>query len=861
MNIKRMTLALLALLITISASAQAVIKVQAPNMVAADEQFNVSFVIEGEHSPSSFTWSAGDDFQLVWGPQKGSSSSITIINGKRTSSTQVSYTYVLLPKSAGKFTLPAAQAVVKGATISSSPFVVEVVGGGQNTASPGSQSQEQSSSQPSDIFMRLTLNKTRVVVGEPVSATLKLYQRINIAGFENAKFPTFNGFWSEETEAPTNIEFHRENVDDNIYNAAVIRRWTLVPQQAGEVVIEPAELICLVNVRDARSSTGSIFDSFFQDDYQTIRKRLATSAVKVTVNRLPAGAPSSFAGGVGKFNMQASLSVDSLKTHDAASLRITITGKGNVPLLEAPKISFPPDFECYDVKSTDVRDGKQFEYPFIPRSHGDFVIGPVEYSYYDISAGKYVTLQSEPLPLKVIKGKDDTSVSFAGQSVAAPAGQKDVRTLGNDVRYMHGRLPVLSSRKKFFAGSAFFWSLFVLVIVAAVSIFVGFRKLARTRADVARTKSKSATKMARKRLSAAGEYLKKDLYSAFYEELHKALLGFISDKLTMDMADMSKENIALRLSQSGVKEDVCNSLVELLDACEYARYSPSSGHDAMNAHYESALTVISTIDDNMHSGKKKSHKGIAAVAGMLMLIPFASNAQETVSADSLWYAGTSAYEEGRWQDARSSWSALADMGFKSDELYYNLGNACYKSADIAWAVVWYNRSLKLNPSNEDARFNLEFVNGMIQDRVESVPEFFLVSWMRKLSYVMASDAWAILFLLCILLAAACALLFFLGRRSVLRKTGFFAGIAALLLAFVCVSFAFSQKAEFESADKAVVVSGVCSVKSSPGASSTDLFIVHEGLTVSVEDQLGEWVNIELSDGRQGWMMKRDIEII
>jgi len=383
-----------------AAFAQTSIKVQVPNVVAVDEQFNISFIVEGENAPSDFSWCQGDDFQLVWGPQKGTSTSITIVNGKRTRSSQHTYTYILIPRKAGTFTIPTATANVKGEQIQSARTTIEVVSGGASSGNASSGGQSSGSAQDGgsssraastgeiardDLFLRLSLSRTNVVVGEPITATLKLYQRVNIAGFEDAKFPTFNGFWSQEVLAPTTIDFKRESYNNSIYNTAVLRSYVLIPQQSGDITIDPAELVCLVNVRTGSSRSNSIFDSFFEDDYRTIRKRVTSESYKVHVSKLPAGAPASFGGGVGSFSIKAALSKDSLRTHDAGSLIVTISGKGNVSLLEAPKIAFPPDFEVYDAKVTDNTDSstgrtsgsKSFEYPFIPRSHGTFTLGPV----------------------------------------------------------------------------------------------------------------------------------------------------------------------------------------------------------------------------------------------------------------------------------------------------------------------------------------------------------------------------------------------------------------------------------------------------------------------------------------------------
>ena len=869
---KRLLTTILLAALCFAASAQTQMKVQAPNLVADGEQFNLTFIISGEDAPSDFQWNAPDDFKLIWGPQKGTSSSVTIINGQRSKSSQTTYTYILMPKSTGKFTLPAATATVKGEKISSGTHSIEVVsdGGSAKSQQPGGQSQSGGSQQGQaqagsisndDIFLRLTLSKTNAMVGETVSATLKLYQRANIVGFEDAKFPTFNGFWSQEVQAPTNIDFHRENIGDKIYNAAVIRSWNLIPQQAGDITVEPAELVCLVNVRAPRASTGSILDSFFQDEYQTIRKRVSTGAVKFHVAGLPAGAPASFKGGVGSYSMKVALTKDELKTHDAASLQVTVSGKGNTTLLEAPKVDFPPDFETYDVKTSDISVGKVFEYPFIPRSHGEFVIDPVEYTYFDVSTKKYVTLKSDPIEVKVEKGAD-TGGESAGQMVQPGVARKDVRNVGSDIRFISTKAPSFSPVGAFFAGSAKFWLLAALLCILAFAAYLAMKGMSERRADVVGSRKRAATKMARKRLSQAGDYLGKNLYSAFYEELHKALLGFVSDKLNMDAAEMSKDNIAARLVEKGAAEGLASDFVGLIDACEFARYAPDAGHEAMNAHYESAVNVISAIDDSMK--RKKPATGAAAViAALLLLVPsFGSRAEDKAASDSLWTAGNEAYAVGLWDAAAQSWNAIRELGFESPELYYNLGNAYYKNGDISHAILNYERALKLDPSYSDAQFNLGFARESVQDKIEEIPELFLKTFGRRICYLMSSDGWSMMFLILLAATLAMALLFLLGRTSASRKAGFFAGIVLLVCAALALRFAFWQRAEYKAEDTAIVTKAVCSVKSSPGSdSATNLFVLHEGTKVRILDSVGQWDNIELADGRQGWLQSTDIEQI
>lgn len=859
-------------------SAQNVIRVEAPDVVAVNEQFNVTFIIEGEKSPSDFQWSSGDDFQLVWGPQKGSSSSIQIINGKRSSSHQTTFTYILIPKATGTFQLPAATALLSGDRISSTQASIQVVSDGASSSQSSGQNGGKSSGggqtsstgsgeiSSNDLFMRLSLSRTEVVIGEPITATLKIYQRANVVGFENAKFPTFNGFWSQETYVPNNIEFKRESLDDKIYNTAVLRTYVLIPQQSGTITIDPAELVCLVNIRTAPSTSNSLFDSFFQDEYRTIRKRVTTPAVKVKVNPLPAGQPASFGGGVGNFGISARLTTDNLKTHDAASLVITVSGRGNVALLEEPKVNFPPDFEIYDTKTTENTDksnggtsgSKSFEYPFIPRSHGDFTIDPVEYSYYDVNAGKYVTLRTEPLHVKVAKGKggDSTPVTTVNSGVE----RKDVKSLADDIRFIFTGKPGLSGSGSFFVGSVFFWILLALMILGATSVYLAFRKVAAMRADVAGTKNRRATKMAQKRLKLAGEYLDKNLYTAFYEELHKALIGFVSDKLNMDMSEISKDNIASALTEGGVSEEQTKAFTDLLDACEFARYSPDGGNEAMRSHYDAALKVISSIDSGLKTGGKSLRKVVTVVTLLLSL--GASMNIQAKDLDSLWTAGVQAYTDGKFSDASAAWTSIEESGQKSAKLYYNLGNAWFKQGNYPKAILNYERALRLDPSYSDARYNLEFTSNFVQDKIEPVPEFILKSVARKVCYVMGSNAWAVIFLVLLAAALVMGLLFLLGSSVGKRRAGFYCGIVLLLLFAGALSFSIWQKSDSVKTDTAIVMSPVSSVKSSPSSgSSKDLFVIHEGTKVTILDEVGSWRNISLADGRQGWIPASDIEII
>ncbi|MBO4571511.1 MAG: BatD family protein [Bacteroidales bacterium] len=871
---KRTFTLLLMLACAFSAFAQNSLTVDAPPVVTTDETFRVVFTADGKMS--DFEWPGSPDFTIVWGPQSGSMSSTSIVNGKRTSSHKETFTYILQAKAAGKFTLPAATAEIEKKPYTSNSFTIEVVNG--ETAASSTQQQQQQSTQtaPSggnstsdpavtgsvsdkDIFLRLYTGKTNLIKGEPTTATLKLFTRADIAGFEDVRFPDFEGFWSKETYAPQNLEFTRENVDGVIYNTAVLRRYMLIPQQVGTLTIDPAEMVCSIRIISS-AAPRSIFDSFF-DSYQTIRKRISTPSVRVNVSALPAGAPESFCGGVGDFKMETSLSRSDLKANEAASLVVTIKGKGNISMLEPPKVLLPPDFEMYDMKSSDktAADGssgtRTFEFPFIPRSHGDFTIDPIEYSYYDTAKGRYVTLTSEPITVSVEKGDE-----IAGSGVAMPGvNRQDVRNIAEDIRFISTKSPSLRRSGSFFAGSPLFWGLLALVGLLFALASAIIRKMAARRGDVAGTRNRRANKMARARLKQAGEYLKQDLPTAYYEELHKAVLGYVSDKLAIPVADLSKENIREMLSARGVDEPLADRFNAIVDACEFARYAPESARTEMENLYEEAVNVISEIDSKV---KKAPASGASRVAGILLLmLALASPAFAQDAARTQWKNAAEAYTAGDYGTALGCWKSILQEGVVSPDLYYNIGNACYKTGDISHAILYYEKCLKLDPSHSDAANNLEIAKALTIDKIDSIPEFFLISWLRKTKYACSADAWA---WITILLAAVAAALFlgfrFLGTERGRRLSFIFACIVALLALFT-LGFSLSERRDALKVDSAVMTQPVSSVKSSPGDAGKSIFVLHEGTKVKLLDELGSWRKVEISDGRQGWVENSTLEVI
>ena len=855
--------------------------VDVPNVVATGEPFRVVFTADGKIS--DFEWAPSGGLTLMWGPSKGSSSSTTIINGKVESSRSETYTYLLSADTKGTYTIPAATCKVGGTQCSSRTATVEVVDDGGSAAAGGQQgqqnqqsgqngqggsgsaAQQNQQSDPAitgtvaneDIFMRLNLSKTTAVKGEPITAVLKMYTRQDIVGFEDFKLPTFNGFWSKETYAPTNLEFNTENINGKIYKTTVIRRYMLIPQQEGVITIDPAEAVCQVRVR-ANNRGRSIFDDFFES-YQTIRKRIATGAIKVNVTPLPKGAPASFGGGVGQFNITARFSADSIAANEAASLIVTVSGKGNVTMLSAPKIDFPTDFDVYDVKTTDRSEAngtggsKTFEYPFIARSYGDFTVGPIRYSYYDIAKGQYVTTEAPAVTIKVSSDGMENAAAAPGVPGGVRQGVKDI---GRDIRYIATGNPGLKKAGSFFVTSWPFYAILAAIVALFFILCAIFDKARARRADVAGTRNRRANRMATERLRRSKDYLKQGLVGAYYEELHKAVMGYISDKLTMPVSDLSKDNICEALAQRGVQQPVIERLMNIISTCEAARYAPDYTPEQMEDQYKEALETITDIESGVKRGARGAKKAVAVIAALLVASFGAFAAGEP-----LWEDAAADYSSGNWEGALEKYLQIEQMGQTSDRLCYNIANAYYKTGQLGESILYWEKALKQNPSNSDAKYNLDIARESVLDRIEVVPEFILVKWLRDVKYLLSSNAWAWVTVALVLLVALCLLGFrYFGRRGA-RTLSFILACILFVLAVASFIFSMSERHDVMARDSAIVMIPVSSVKSSPGEDGKSLFILHEGTKVQILDQLGEWSKVEISDGRQGWMRAGDVEAI
>ena len=575
----------------------------APMLASVGEAFRIEFELNAKPDDNSFAPPTFENFDVVAGPSVSQGSSIQIVNGEMTKSTSYAITYVLIPQKVGTFAIAPATISVKKKSYTTQRTMIEVRDGAQAGAAQGTQNKNESAESRAnrtigkeDLMLRLELSKRSVYKGEPVRAILKLYSRVNLAGSEGSKMPAFNGFWSQQIDIEQGP--FRESLNNKVYEVYNIAEYLLYPQQGGMLTIEPAELTVVAQVM-VKSNRG--FDPFFGGGHEVynVRRTLKTPEVKVQVKEFPAGAPASFSGAVGRYTMSHKLSSAEVAANSAVTLQLTISGTGNLSFISAPKLELPSSFELYDVKSEERIENKasgsigyrRFDYPFIVRAEGDYEIAPIEFTYFDLEKQKYITLTTPPLNMVVMP---DKSAATQQQVVASGIKREDVRLLGEDIRFIKLGAPTLRSVVAPFALSPLYWLVVVMLIVAAVASYFVVRKYIRDKRDEVLIKGKRANKMAVKRFRIAEKYMREQDRRAFYEEMLRALWGYLGDKFNIPVADLTREVVREELSRRGALVEA-ESIIAVIARCEEAQYSPAASAE-MKDIYEEGVDAISKIE-------------------------------------------------------------------------------------------------------------------------------------------------------------------------------------------------------------------------------------------------------------------------
>lgn len=852
---RRLYTLLLCIVMFVAAKSQT-LTVNAPSHVTTGENFRLTYTTNTQNVGDLSLGNLPEGLELIAGPYKSSQSSFQMVNGHTSSSSSVTFTFIVSANKAGNYTIPAAHLNTGGKTISSSAARLSVSGTAANT---GGAPRMHDDSEPSrgvrnagtpisgsDLFIKVSANKTRVYEQEPVLLTYKVYTLVELTQLEG-KMPDLTGFHTQEVKLPQQKSFHIENVNGKNYRCVTWSQYVMYPQMTGKLEI-PSITFNGTVVQQNRNVDP--FEAFLNggSGYVEVKRSINAPGVTIQVDPLPEK-PENFSGGVGTFNISAQLDNKVIKAGTPLALRIIVSGNGNLKLLKQPVVSFPKDFDKYDPKVTDktsltsngLEGNMIYDYLAVPRNQGNFTIPPVEFTYFDTSSKSYKTIKTQPLNITVEKG-DGTSDS-----------EEFFDVKNQDIHQIKTGDTKVVAPDAFFFGSIKYLMIIGIIFILFLALLLVFRKRAIDNANVVMMKGKKANKVATKRLQLAKSMMMSNRSSEFYDEVLRALYGYVGDKFNLPVEHLSRENISELLTAKGVEDATIKQFVGAIDECEYERYAPGDAKGNMNKTFESAMTAIMNIEETVKKGKKSA---TVVLLMLLVLIPSSSFAQKSLKA-----LGDEAYGKGNYQQAINDYEQLLKQGVSAD-VYYNLGNAYYRSENITKAIINYERALLLSPGDEDIRFNLQLARSKTIDKITPESEMFFVTWYRSLVNMTSVDGWAYIALVSLLVALCLALVYLFASKVWLRKIGFFAGILMVVLFIVSNIFAYHQRRILDNRTSAIVIAPSVNVKTTPEAAAKDAFLIHEGTKVEItDDSMNDWKCIHLANGKEGWVSTKVLERI
>ena len=577
----------------------------APEVVVSGDQFRLSYTINSQ-KVRDFRAPSIKEFEVLMGPSRSTQSSTQIINGNVTSTSTITFTYILMAGKEGTYTIPGATIVADGNNYTSNSVEIKVLPPDQSSGAGSGNGRSSSRNQANsgkitdkELFMMATASKTNVYEQEAILLTYKVYTQVNLTGLKG-DIPDLKGFHTQEVELPNQKTWSLEHFNGRNYNTTIWRQLVLFPQQTGKIEIPSVTFEGTVSQMVASADP---FDAFFNGgNYVNITKNLVTPKLTINVKELPAGKPANFSGGVGEFTLSSTISTQELKTNDAVTIKLVISGTGNMKLINTPEVGFPQDFEIYDPKVDNkfnlTRNGlagnKVIEYLAIPRHAGTYTIPPIEFSYFDLKSQSYKTLKTDAYTLNVAKGEGNSD-----QVVANFTSKEDLKVLGQDIRYIKTGDTRLTQKNDYFYGSTSYWLWYIVPLALFIAFMVIYRKQAMENANVAKVRTKKANKVATKRMKNAGKLLAEKKSEAFYDEVLKALWGYISDKLSIPVSQLSKDNIEEELQKHQVADELIKEFINNLNDCEFARYAPGNQNEKMDKIYSSAIDVISKMENSI----------------------------------------------------------------------------------------------------------------------------------------------------------------------------------------------------------------------------------------------------------------------
>ena len=596
------------------AAGEVTFEASSPLTVAVGEAFRVEFALNADPDEGSFQAPSFEGFDVIAGPAESRGHSVQIVGNSMTKSINYTITYVLVPQGAGNVTVGAAEIAVEGTTYRTKPLAIEVVdegkapGGGGSAVGGQPQRREEASSESAaqskvakdDILLRAVVSKSSVYKNEPLHVAFKLYTRVPYVNIVPESAPSFNGFWSQDLSAPGSARIGRESYNGKVYETRVLFDYLLYPQQVGTLSIDPVEMTVVAQVMVQSRHV----DPFFGGGHEVfnVPRKVKSQRAAIEVRPLPEGAPSSFSGAVGSFRMDTDLPSDRFAANSGATCTVKISGTGNLTFVQAPKLALPASFEQYNVKTTEsintsasgISGYRQFEYPFIARAEGTYEVDPIEFTYFDLERRQYVTLQSKPMTLEVtpdVRGGGGDAVVMQGRGMS----KEEVKMLGQDIRFIKLGAPQLRATGAPFLFGAAYWGVLCAVLALFAAIYVALRRQIRESQNAALVRGKRANKVAVQRFRAARRYMEEQNRHAFYEEMLRALWGYMSDKFNIPVANLTKENVREELHKRGVSAEESQRFTAIITQCDEAQYSPAASAQ-MSDVYSEGVDLISRIE-------------------------------------------------------------------------------------------------------------------------------------------------------------------------------------------------------------------------------------------------------------------------
>lgn len=832
--------------------------VSAPGNISVGENFRLSYVINTQDAGDIHIGNIPDAFEIITGPYRSSQSSYQVVNGHASSSSSTTFTFILCAMKNGTYTIPAASVVANGRRHTSRPIHIKVTGKSATThGAPrmhGSQDDQPgmraagSEIKGSDLFIKVSASKSKVYEQEPVVLTYKVYTLVDLIEL-NGKMPDLTGFHTLEVPLPRQKSFFIENHNGRQYRCVTWSQYIMYPQMHGKLKVP--SIVFKASVRQ-QTRNIDMMEALFNGGsaYVEVKRDITAPGLAFDVLPLPTK-PANYSGGVGVFNISAQLTQKEIRSNEPFTLRVVVSGRGNMKLLKKPVVNFPKDFDKYDPKVTDktkitangLEGNMIYDYTVVPRSQGKYTIPAIEFTYFDVNTHQYKTVKTQQFDITVTKGSGDTS---SMSEYDGDVKDKDIRKIKEGTTTLH-------NADTMFYGSAVYWTLMIIIIIVSIALLLMMRKYIAVGKDTVGQRTRRANHVALKRLRVANDAMLRGNKTTFYDEVLKTLWGYAGEKFNLAGDELNRGSIEKMLTENGVADDVVQRYLQLIDTCEMEHYSPTSSAANMNTIFEDAMNIITKIENTLKPKRKRAaHAMVLTLLLMLVAVPTFAITKENADTE---------YRKGNYQQAIKDYNEILKGG-ESAEIYYNLGNAYYRMDNITSAILSYEKAHKLAPSDGDIAFNLQLARSKTIDKIVSEPQMFLVQWYNSLVNLQSADAWAWCSIVSLVLAFALFAMYLFSVRIGLRKAGFFGSlffVVVVVLGNVC---AWQQKEMAADNSGAVVVVSSLQLKTTPDEKSENAGVIHEGTRVEIiDDTMTDWKCVRLGDNREGWLHARQIERI